>query len=183
MLVRCPQCGAEFRLTEINPGERVLKYLCPDCHDIVQLDLEKDEIRSSSSSTHFSTIDRRKNVLVVDDARSIRETANMLLSAAGYNVHLAADGDEALKLIGEKSIDLILLDLLMPNKTGFDVLAAVLEDEKTSTLPIIVMSAVYEESVIQFLQQKGIRGFLDKSQLGQTLVFRVRQILEPEAED
>ena len=70
----------------------------------------------------------------------------------------------------------------MPNKTGFDVLEEVLEDEATASTPVIVMSSVYKENVVEFLQQKGVRGFLDKGQIGQTLAFRVRQILEPEAD-
>jgi CheY-like chemotaxis protein len=180
MLVRCPQCGAEFRLADFDPDQRVVKYLCPGCEEIVRLDLARDEIRSSSSSSHFSHLDRRKMVLVADDTRSIRETARMILSAAGYNVLVAADGDEALRLIEEQNPDLILLDLLMPHKTGFDVLERVRNDERTRSTPIIVMSSVYKENVVEFLQQKGVEGFLDKGQIGQTLVFRVRQILEPE---
>jgi CheY-like chemotaxis protein len=182
MLVRCPKCGAEFRLRDFSPDQKAVKYLCPGCEEIVHLNLERDEIRSSSSSTHYSSFDRRKNVLVADDTRSIRETARLLLTAAGYNVLVATDGVEAMKLIKEHNPDLILLDLLMPNKTGFDVLEEVLEDEKTADTPVIVMSAVYKENVVEFLQQKGVKGFLDKGQIGQTLVFRVRQILEPEQE-
>jgi CheY-like chemotaxis protein len=182
MLVRCPQCGAEFRLTDYNPAEPVVKYLCPGCNGIVQLDLEKDEVQSSSSSGHFKSIERRKNVLVADDTRSIRETARLVLTAAGFNVLMAADGVEAMTLINQHHPDLILLDLLMPNKTGFDVLEEVLRDETTASTPVIVMSSVYKENVVEFLQQKGVRGFLEKNQIGQTLVFRVRQILEPEAD-
>jgi CheY-like chemotaxis protein len=182
MLVRCPQCGAEFRLTGFDPDQQVLKYLCPGCDGIVRLDLERDEIRSSSSSTHFSTLDRRKSVLVADDTRSIRETARLLLSTAGFNVLIAEDGEEALEQIKQQQPDLILLDLLMPNKTGFDVLEEILKDVKTASIPVIVMSAVYKENVVEFLQQKGVKGFLDKGQIGKTLVFRVRQILEPESE-
>jgi len=183
MLVRCPQCGAKFRLRDFSPDQKEVKYLCPGCESIVRLDLERDEISSSSSSTHFSSLDRRKNVLVADDTRSIRETARLLLTGAGFNVLMAADGIEAMKQIKEHNPDLILLDLLMPHKTGFDVLEEVLQDEKTSSTPVIVMSAVYKENVVEFLQQKGVKGFLDKGQIGETLIFRVKQLLEPEPEE
>jgi CheY-like chemotaxis protein len=182
MLVRCPQCGVEFRITDYDPAEPVIKYLCPGCNGIVNLDLEKDEIQSSSSATHFKSLERRKSVLVADDTRSIRETARLILTAAGFDVLMAVDGVEAINLIKEHHPDLILLDLLMPNKTGFDVLEEVLKDETTASTPVIVMSAVYKENVVEFLQQKGVQGFLDKGQIGQTLVFRVRQILEPESD-
>ena len=92
MLVRCPQCGTEFRLVDYAPDERVVKYLCPGCNDIVRIDLEQDEVQSSSSSGHYSTLERRSTVLIADDSPRVREQANELLSEAGYNVLLASDG-------------------------------------------------------------------------------------------
>lgn len=165
---------------DYSRDERVVKYLCPGCHDIVRLDLEQDEIQSSSSSGHYSSLDRRKTILVADDAQQVREQAAALLSAAGYNVLLADDGAEALRLIREQHPDLVVLDLLMPSMTGFDVLRAVLQDDRLKDTPVLTMSGVYKDNVVGFLRQLGVRGFLDKEQLGETLLFRVRQVLEPQ---
>jgi CheY-like chemotaxis protein len=181
MLVRCPQCKEEIRLVDFTPAERVVKYLCPGCNEIVGIDLEQDEIRSSSSSSRFSSLERPKTVLVADDARTTRTMARLLLGAAGFNVLLAADGGEALETIREKHPDLVVLDLLMPSMTGFDVLREIYRDDRLKATPVIAMSSVYKDNVVEFLQQLGVRGFLDKQHFSETLVFRVRQILDPEA--
>jgi len=166
---------------DYKPDERVVKYLCPGCHNIVRIDLQQDEIQSSSSSGHYSALDRRKTILVADDSPQVREQARELLTAAGYNVLLADDGSEALRMIREQHPDLVVLDLLMPAMTGFDVLRAVLQDERLKGTPVLTMSGVYKDNVVGFLQQLGVRGFLDKEQLVDTLVFRVRQVLEPQS--
>ena len=49
MLVRCPQCKTEFRLVGEPQAEKVVRYLCPGCETIVRIDIELDEVASSSS--------------------------------------------------------------------------------------------------------------------------------------
>jgi len=167
---------------DYTPDERVVKYLCPGCSNIVRIDLEQDEVDSSSSSGHYRSLKRRKKVLVADDAPAVREQAQRLLEAAGYKVLLATDGADALTMIREEHPDLVVLDLLMPSMTGFDVLRAVLEDERIKETPVLTMSGVYKDNVVEFLQQLGVKGFVDKEQLSETLVFRVTQLLEPGSE-
>src|SRR5262245_65281812 len=99
MLVRCPQCKTQFRLVEHDPDDRVVKYLCPGCETIVRIDLSLDEVDSSSSSGSFRSIERKKTILVADDARQILDRAEKVLAGAGYHVLLAGDGEEALDMI------------------------------------------------------------------------------------
>jgi len=73
MLVRCPQCKTEFRLVGEPPAEKVVRYLCPGCQAIVRIDVELDEVRSSSSSGSYRSIPRRKKVLVADDSELVLE--------------------------------------------------------------------------------------------------------------
>jgi hypothetical protein len=63
------------------------------------------------------------------------------------------------------------------------VLRAVLEDERLKGTPVLTMSGVYKDNVVEFLQQLGVEGFVDKEQLSETLVFRVTQLLEPGTEN
>jgi DNA-binding NarL/FixJ family response regulator len=65
----------------------------------------------------------------------------------------------------------------MPRKTGFDVLREIRLDPRISETRVIAMSGVYKDNVLEFLQQLGAEGFLDKDQIEETLVFRVRQAL------
>lgn len=181
MIVRCPRCRAEFRLVDYPPEGRVVKYLCPDCSEIVSVDLEQDEVRSSSSSSSFRTLRRRRLVLVADDSQEILGECERLLTAAGYQVSTAADGEEALRRIREEHPDAVLLDLLMPRMTGFDVLREIRQDERVRETPVLAMSSVYKESVLEFLQQMGARGFLEKANLAATLAFRIHALLPAQA--
>jgi DNA-binding response OmpR family regulator len=85
-----------------------------------------------------------KRILVVEDDASIRRGLVDALEFSGYEVLQAADGTEGLKLAGRATYDLLLLDLILPGPSGFDILQAVRKDRPT--LPIIVLTARGEES-------------------------------------
>lgn len=179
MIVRCPQCKTEFRLVGDAPAEKVVRYLCPGCQAIVRIDLELDEVRSSSSSGSFRAMQRKKTILVADDSDLILKQCATLLGAAGYHVLLASDGHEALRLIREEHPDVVVLDLLMPRMTGFDVLREVRQDERVRDTIVIAISSVYKDNILDFLHQLGAQGFLDKAQIQDALVFRVNALLNP----
>jgi two-component system response regulator AtoC len=80
-------------------------------------------------------------VLVVDDDRSIRRTLEKFLQGEGYEVVTAADGNEALERVRDGSPDVVLLDLGLPGKDGFEVLAAIQARPEGGSLPVVVISA------------------------------------------
>ena len=82
------------------------------------------------------------NLMIVEDEAAIREGVSEFLRSRGYVVWEGADGQEALGLFGEVSVDLVLLDIMMPKKNGFEVLA---EIRKTSTVPVLMLTAVADE--------------------------------------
>jgi CheY-like chemotaxis protein len=177
MLVRCPKCRGENRLTEIPSGEKVFTYLCPVCEQIVRLDLSLDEVKSSSSAAAYGSIERRPTVLVADDSRLVLRMASDLLTEAGFTVITAEDGAAALRRVEDEHPDLVVLDLLMPRLTGFDVLREIKKNGRVSGTPVLVMSGVYKDDVVSHLGQMGAAGFMDKDLLADTLVFRVRSLL------
>lgn len=82
-------------------------------------------------------------ILVVDDATINRELISSYLKSAGYrNVHTAVDGQDALKKIEEEGPDLLILDLLMPNINGTEVIKILRSEKKTHNLPILVQTMV-----------------------------------------
>jgi CheY-like chemotaxis protein len=177
MLVRCPKCRGENRLVEIPPGQKVVTCLCQVCEQIVRMDLSLDEVKSSSSAWAFSSVERRATVLVADDSEMVLRMATDLLQAAGYEVITAADGETALRRVEEEHPDLVVLDLLMPRLTGFDVLRQIKRTERLRRTPVLVMSGVYKDDVISHLEEMGAAGYMGKELLVETLVFRVKTLL------
>lgn len=84
---------------------------------------------------------RPKRILVVDDDADVRLIITLLLGAVGYEVDTAEDAYDALLTMYDVHPDLILLDLMLPEKDGWDVIREVRANPETRDLPIVVMSA------------------------------------------
>ena len=82
-----------------------------------------------------------KTVLVVDDDRPMRALCRASLEEAGFRVLEAAGGEEALESVRDEPPDLILLDIMMPGISGWEVTSALLADRSTDQIPIIFISA------------------------------------------
>jgi phosphoserine phosphatase RsbU/P len=92
-------------------------------------------------------------VLVVDDTRANRDLLERRLSKYGYRVEVAEDGETALRLVGEKSYDAILLDVMMPGINGLDVLRELRRTYAATDLPIIMATAKdASEDIVQAMQ-------------------------------
>ncbi len=81
-------------------------------------------------------------VLVVDDELDILEMTRIMLESSGFEVITASDGEKALQIVEEKTIDLILLDAVMPGIHGLDVCRTLKRNPKTKPIPIIIFSAL-----------------------------------------
>jgi diguanylate cyclase (GGDEF)-like protein len=82
-----------------------------------------------------------ERVLVVDDDPFIGRLLEIELHAAGYDVRLASDGQEALETIGEWLPDLVLADVMMPNMDGFELTQRLRQDSRTATVSVIMLTA------------------------------------------
>ncbi len=85
--------------------------------------------------------DKPSNVMVVDDSESDRKLLRRILEGAGYQVVSASGGMEAIAKIGERSPDLVVLDIMMPEMDGFTVLETLRSSEATRQLPVVVVTA------------------------------------------
>ena len=88
-------------------------------------------------------------ILVVDDERDVLETLAGRLSREGYEVVTALDGEEALLKVKSDNPDIILLDLTIPKKNGFEVLKEVREQYKDKWRPIIIISGRTELEAVR----------------------------------
>jgi DNA-binding response OmpR family regulator len=82
-----------------------------------------------------------KRILVVDDDENILSLERTILEQKGFHVTTAAGGDEALRLLKEQAFDLVLLDVMMPDKDGFEVCRQIKQDARTKTVPVIFLTA------------------------------------------
>src|SRR6516165_367552 len=107
--------------------------------------------------------DSEAALLVVDDIEDNRFALSRRLARQGYlNVTTAADGRQALELLNSRPFDLVLLDIMMPNVNGYEVLAAMKANERLRHIPVIMISAVDEiESVIRCIEL-GAEDYLPK---------------------
>ncbi len=106
---------------------------------------------------------KKNKILLAEDDRLICRAYEASLKQEGFDVVCAHDGEEALQKLGEFTPDLILLDLIMPNKNGFEFLEAIKPDAKLKKIPVIVLSNLGQESDIERAKALGAVGYLIKS--------------------
>jgi len=96
----------------------------------------------------------KPRVLIVEDEPHIRLSLQVLLDRAGYETTSAADGDEGLDLIRRLRPDVILLDIMMPRRNGYEVCRAVKADSELRSIPVIMLTAKAQE--VEVLKGLGI---------------------------
>jgi CheY-like chemotaxis protein len=106
---------------------------------------------------------KAKTVLVVEDETDIRRFARRLLELEGYNVLEAANGNECLHLIrNTPNLSMILLDLRLPGRDGWEVMDEMKKDSRLSKIPVVVFSASAAEWQRKKALSKGAVGYLVK---------------------
>lgn len=103
-----------------------------------------------------------KNILVIDDEAALQKTLGVFLSTQNYNVLSALDGELGLEAARKNLPDLILLDLVMPKKNGFEVLQALKSDAATKKIPVIVLTNLSEMADIDKVLELGATTYLVK---------------------
>jgi DNA-binding NtrC family response regulator len=126
----------------------------------------------SRRSPPESIPDSLGRVLVIDDEAEIRESLETLLQLEGYAVSSAATGREGLTLLGERTFDIVLLDLALPDKNGMDVLA---EIHMLNPLQPVIMITAYGtvENAVRAMQS-GATNFIQKPWDNEKLLADVR---------
>lgn len=106
-----------------------------------------------------------KVVLLVEDNDFIRNMYQLKLSKAGLTVEEAVDGKQALEKIAAKKPDLVLLDMMMPNMSGIDVLKQLNKDKVIPDLPVIVLTNIMNSQAITEARDLGARDYIIKTDL------------------
>jgi CheY-like chemotaxis protein len=117
-------------------------------------------------------------VLVVDDNQQNRELLQAYLDDVDCRTIPAADGPEALEILAKEPPDLILLDVMMPKMSGFEVCRRIKNDPKNSEIPIIMVTALNEFGDIERGIDSGTDDFLSKPVNKLELLTRVKTMLK-----
>lgn len=104
-----------------------------------------------------------KKILFVEDEESLQKTMKEMLERNGYSVISALDGENGILFTKNEKPDLILLDLILPKKDGFEVLKALKEDSSTNAIPVIVLTNLEGSADIEKVLSLGARTYLIKS--------------------
>ena len=105
------------------------------------------------------------NVLIVDDSSSMRAVIKKTIKVSGFNVGqflTAADGRDALEVLKEEWVDLVLTDINMPNMNGMELLEEMKEDEILKTIPVVMVTTEGSEKIMQKSMTLGANGFIKK---------------------
>ena len=105
-------------------------------------------------------------IMVVEDDASLREIYSIRITAEGYDVVSAGDGEEALAVAVREKPDLILSDVMMPKISGFDMLDILRSTPETASIKVIMMTALSAEDQRQRGERLGANRYLVKSQVG-----------------
>jgi len=103
-------------------------------------------------------------ILIIEDDRYISKMYQLKLSLEGYEVQVAENGREGVDKVKEFMPDIILLDILMPELDGFEVLKIVKGDDATKDIPVLIMSNLGQEDHVDKGMKLGAIGYIVKSQ-------------------
>jgi len=126
--------------------------------------------------------DAPKRLLLVEDDTFLREILSEKLVRVGYEVTALKDSDRVLETAIEKMPHLVLLDIVMPNKNGYEVIEELKGDAKTKDIPILVLSNLGQEEDIEKAKKLGAYDFLTKANFMPTeIIEKIESVLQEHA--
>jgi DNA-binding response OmpR family regulator len=119
-----------------------------------------------------------QTILIVEDNEDTLFLLTMQLQQGGYTILEAQDGIEALDKLKDNQPDLLLLDLMIPGLSGFEVLERIKTDDELPKVPVIILSALDEPDVIKQCMELGACDYVTKPYTSNDLLNRISSVLE-----
>jgi DNA-binding response OmpR family regulator len=118
----------------------------------------------------------KKKILIVEDEPTLSSVLKARFEKEGIEIDQAKDGVEALMLLKQKKYDLVLLDIILPKMSGFEVMESLKNDPNASSIPIVIVSNLGQESDVQKGEMLGAIGYFIKAKLSiEELVSKVKE--------
>ena len=119
--------------------------------------------------------DRR--VLLIEDEPNIIEAIRFILSRDGWRVDTHSDGETALATVRTKSPDLVILDVMLPNRSGYDILNDLRAEEATQDLPVLMLTARGQKKDRELAEKLGVNRFMTKPFSNGEILATVRELV------
>jgi predicted Zn finger-like uncharacterized protein len=180
--IQCPQCQSRYRFDASKANKAVVRIKCPGCGHGFQVDLASlDDQRSALAAAEkvHEPASKGKKLLIVDDSNFFRELILDILKSLKVEFFTAGDGEEGLQIIRREKPDLVLLDLNLPRKNGYELIRDVRDDQELKQVSLLAMSGVFRKNEdISEVYRGGADDFISKSFKPEQLLERVNKLLE-----
>jgi len=114
----------------------------------------------------------KKKILVVEDDRSLQSAIVEMLNQEGYETVSAFDGEEGLAKLSREKPDLVLLDIILPKKDGFELLSQMKSNPETKEIPVLILTNLGEVDKVQKAVALGATAFMIKAD------YSIKEVLE-----
>ena len=119
-----------------------------------------------------------KRVLLIEDEPNIIEAISFILSRDGWTVHTHEDGETAVQKVTDRPPDMIILDVMLPGKSGYDILREIRENEVTKNIPVMMLTARGQDKDRDLALRLGANIFMTKPFSNAEIRAHVRQLME-----
>ena len=120
-----------------------------------------------------------KRVLLIEDEPNIIQAISFILSRDGWTVDTHANGQTALAEVARRTPDLVILDVMLPNRSGFDILADLRADPATADLPVLMLTARGQTRDRELAERMGASRFMTKPFSNAEVLEAVRDLVGP----
>jgi DNA-binding response OmpR family regulator len=120
-----------------------------------------------------------KRVLLIEDEPNIIQAISFILSRDGLEVDTHGDGQTALEAVSRRRPDLVILDLMLPNRSGLEILQDLRADPETAALPVLMLTARGQKRDREMAERFGASRFMTKPFSNQEVLEQVRELLAP----
>lgn len=121
----------------------------------------------------------KKRILIIEDETTLQRALSEFLTTEGFEVLNASDGEEGLDMAKTKNPDLVLLDIILPKKDGYEVLSEIKKDERTDHIPVVLLTNLEAAEDVERAFNAGATTYLVKSNYKlEEVVKKIKEILK-----
>lgn len=171
MIIQCPECKSRYRTRVLSTGQSPLQIKCPKCSHQFLVDPNPSQSPEPAAG--------KQTILMVDDARFFRDLLLDLLKDSGANLLTADNAEDAWVMLHKHSVDLLIVDINLPDRNGLDLIREIREDKSFLPLRILCISGVYrKDDDAMAAIRAGADDFISKSFRPDELHDRIAKLLQ-----